>query len=302
MPDDQKAPLLVCGASGELGRMVVMALLERFRVPPDQIIATSRNPARIADLAARGVVVRQADFEDPEGLVTALRGAARMLMISIEPDAPTQPGRRERLQTGVIRAAEQAGVPHVLITSAPNPEPGNPAFWHAPHYQTEQALIQSGLAWTILRVWDWPKFHYLNGWKQALEDGVYHTATGQGGASYISKEDTAAAAAGALLSDVSACRRFDLTGPEVMRAEDVFATLAAITGKKVTVVHGSPAEWEAHYRARGRDEFWIPVLHAHMLAQKRGFFGGLSNGVEELSGRKPMTMRECLAQIIAREG
>ena len=46
-----------------------------------------------------------------------------------------------------------------MLTSAPNAEMENPAFWHVAHYATEQVLINSGVKWTILRNWNWPNSH-----------------------------------------------------------------------------------------------------------------------------------------------
>ena len=57
-----------------------------------KIVAGTRKPEKLADLAARGVVVRQADFEDPKGLEAALAGVDRVLIIST--DAIDRPGRR----------------------------------------------------------------------------------------------------------------------------------------------------------------------------------------------------------------
>lgn len=299
-------PVLVSGASGQLGRLVIERLLDHHGVPPAQIIATTRSPELVADLAARGVVVRAADFARPETLAPAFAGAQRALLISILPDVdyPGQEGRRQRLQIGAVCSAQAAGVPHVLYTSVPNAEPGNPAFWHAEHYATELALINSGLKWTILRNWDFPDSKWRNLWKRALESGVHRTASGDGGISYVAREDAAAAAAGALLSATSVCRRFDITGPEVLNVEQVFALLEQLTGKAVRVEHVSTEEWAAHFRAQGGDAAWLAnrlaIVPAHMLSEKGGFFGGLSNAVEELSGRPPMRMRDYLPRLMSR--
>ena len=73
--------LLVTGASGQLGRGVINHLLDTFKVPAAQIIAATRTPDNLADLAARGVVVRAADFNDPASLAKAFAGAGRALII-----------------------------------------------------------------------------------------------------------------------------------------------------------------------------------------------------------------------------
>ncbi|CAE6780418.1 NAD(P)H-binding protein [Xanthomonas arboricola] len=100
--------LLVTGAAGQLGRRVVEILLERNIT---SIVATTRTPSKLADLAARGVEVRAADFDKPETLATAFAGVDRLLLIST--DAIYVPGRRLAQHKAAIAAAEKAGVKHI---------------------------------------------------------------------------------------------------------------------------------------------------------------------------------------------
>src|SRR5262249_19713219 len=137
--------LLVTGASGHLGRRVLELLLE---AGAGQIIAATRTPEKLADFAQRGVVVRHADFDDPASLAEAFKGAERLLLIST--DAIGTPGLRIQQHTNAIKAAEEAGVSHVVYTSLINPEPGTPIAIAPDHYGTEQALAQSKLGFTVL--------------------------------------------------------------------------------------------------------------------------------------------------------
>src|SRR5690242_15581610 len=79
--EDTRMALVVTGANGHLGRRVIDLLLEAQAGP---IIAGTRNPAALADLAARGVTVRKLDFDDPATLTDAFRGADRALLISTD--------------------------------------------------------------------------------------------------------------------------------------------------------------------------------------------------------------------------
>jgi NAD(P)H dehydrogenase (quinone) len=71
---------VVTGATGALGRLAVEALLER--VPAAQVRATGRRIETLDDLAARGVEVRRADYDDPESLADAFEDATRVLFVS----------------------------------------------------------------------------------------------------------------------------------------------------------------------------------------------------------------------------
>lgn len=293
-------PVLVTGASGMLARMIIQELLHEHRVPADKIIATTRTPEKLHDLSESGVVVRKADFEDAVGLTESFSGARRALIISVGFEVPYVVGRRASLHKSAIAAAVEAGVNHVLYSSAPNSEPGNPAFWHADHYETEVALLNSGLTWSILRIWDWPNIHYRLFWEPALHSGVYYSPTGNGRSSFISKEDTAAALAAALLSSVSINRRFDITGTEALSSAEIFRVLENITHKRVEIIEVPLTEWvKNHWPRIGRPDSFLPLWRAHMEAQRGGWFGGVTDAVEELTGRKPQSMVDYLPGIVS---
>src|SRR5215469_9569964 len=114
---DENRTLLVTGASGQLGRRVVALLLE---AKAGRIVAATRNPDKIADLAGGGAIVRQANFEDPASLPNAFAGADRVLMIST--DAIDKPGRRLQQHRNAVQAVARAGAKHIIYTSMPNPD------------------------------------------------------------------------------------------------------------------------------------------------------------------------------------
>lgn len=295
-------PILVTGASGQLGRRIVEDLLDARGLPPGELIVTSRDPARLADLAARGVEVRAANFDSPDELARSFAGAKRALIISTTPEAPYVKGKRFRQQNAAIDAAVAAGVPHLFYTSAPNPEPGTPCFWKEDHYRTEQALIDSGATWTILRHWEWPDWHYSENWKPALESGRYVTGAGQGRIAHITREDTARADAGALLSGEVANRIVDITGPEALSADEIVVLLEELSGRRIAVEHISPEALGERLRASGLAPDFVPVFVALAQAIRLGLFDGVTDDAATLSGRPLTTMRAFLADTLAREG
>src|SRR5215217_8215650 len=119
--------LLVTGASGQLGRLVLDALLASG-VAPASIIATSRDPSKLATYAEKGIQTRRADFDDPGSLAAAFAGADRILVVST--DALDVPGKRLTQHTAAINAAKAAGAGHILYTSMPNPETSAVTFAH----------------------------------------------------------------------------------------------------------------------------------------------------------------------------
>ncbi|MFN5683129.1 NAD(P)H-binding protein, partial [Bradyrhizobium sp.] len=185
-------PLLVTGAAGQLGRAVIRHLLTTLKVPAGSIIAATRKPEQLKDLAAQGVQVRAADFDDPQSLPAAFAGVGRMLLIST--DRLDRPGYRAEQHGRAIAAAEQAGVGHVVYTSMPKPD-NSPLLIAPDHARTEAALRDSKLAgWTVLRN-HWYFENLLMSLPQILGSGRWFTADEGGASADIARDDLARAAA-----------------------------------------------------------------------------------------------------------
>ncbi len=105
--------ILVTGASGKLGQSVIQNLIGTYHIPASQIIATTRKPETLSTLAAKGVVIRAADFDDEATLVKAFSGAKRLLLIST--DALDRPGRRLAQHERTVSAAKRLASPISFI-------------------------------------------------------------------------------------------------------------------------------------------------------------------------------------------
>lgn len=289
-------PIAISGASGQLGRLVMDALLARG-VSPGDIIAITRNPDRLASLRDRGVDVRAGDFDCPgPELEAAFRSAQRALIISTTPEAPYVEGKRFRQQQAGIDAALAAGVPHIYYTSAPSPEPPTPAIWKKDHYLTEQYLQASGVDWTILRHGEWPDWHLEQNWKPAMASGVYVTGAGDGRIAHITREDTATADAGALLAPDAAGKVYEITGPEAVSAQDIFDIIESLTGRSVDVRQVGPAELAVHLRQSAPEPLFVPIFEMIAEAIRLGKYAHVSDHARRLAGRPLTTLRDYLAQ------
>ena len=280
--------LFVTGASGHLGRRVVELLLEMKGA--GKIIAGTRTPEKIADLAARGVTVRAADFEDPAGLQRALAGVDRVLIIST--DAIDRPGRRLAQHQNAVAAAVKAGVKHALYTSMPNPET-SPVVFAPDHLGTEQALKASGIGWTILRNCWYTEF-LIPTLAPAVATGKLVAATGQGGAPYVTREDCAQAAAAALASMDASDQTWNITGPDLVTYSDLARITGEITGRPVSFEPVTPEERTAQLIALGTPQPIAKLLVSSQTAIALGKMGTPSTAVQELTGRGPMSVHEFL--------
>src|SRR3984885_11751453 len=280
--------LFVTGASGHLGRRVVELLLENGA---GKIVAGTRKPEKLADLASRGLVVRQADFDDPKGLEAALAGVDRVLIIST--DAIDRPGRRLAQHQAAVAAAASAGVKHAVYTSMPNPET-SPVVFAPDHLGTEQALKASGMSWTILRNC-WYADFLIPTLAPAVASGKLISATGQGGAPYVTREDCAQAAAAALASSETGNNTFNITGPDLVTYTELAKLASELTGRPVEFVAVTPEERTAQLIALGTPEPIAKLLVSSQVAISQGKMGTPTTAVKDLTGRAPMSVREFLS-------
>lgn len=279
--------LLVTGAAGQLGQRVIHHLLETYKVAPGRIIAATRSPEKLADLAAKGVVTRKADFDDATTLPAAFAGVDRLLIIST--DALAVPGQRLKQHTAAIAAAKQAGVKHILYTSMPAPE--NSLVTFAPdHLGTENAMKASGIGYTILRD-AWYFDNFLMGLPHSLEVGKWYTAAGNGRVSNISREDCALAIAAALAADTTENATYTLTGSTALSIEDVATVVTKITGRPLEVVQVNDEQFAAGLTGAGLPTFVVDMLVSADANTRAGNFDILTNDFNKLTGKEPQTVR-----------
>ena len=217
--------IVVTGAGGHLGRLVVEELLGRG-VPAEQIVATTRRVEALDDLAARGVQVRPADFDAPETLAAAFAGAEKVLIVS-----GTDFGRRVAQHTAAAAAAQQAGAGLVVYTSAPYADTTSMQL-AAEHAGTEAAIRALGVPFTFLRN-SWYFENYTPQIPAYLEHGAVFGAAGDGRISGAARADYAAAAAAVLAGEGHQGKVYELGGDQSFTLGELAAAVADVSGKPV---------------------------------------------------------------------
>ncbi len=279
--------LLVTGAAGQLGRRVVALLLAQGR----RVIATTRTPDKLADLAERGAEIRRADFADPASLPQAFGGAQRMLLISTSTLFPA--GVRLAQQRAAVAAAAAAGIEHVVYTSGPAPYPVEGGALIDDHFWTEQALAASPLEWTFMRHHLYME-SLLNALPKAVASGQLTSSMGNGGTNYVTREDCAQADAAALAADWRGRRILDVTGPKPVTQDEVAAIATELTGRTVRHVSLTPEAQRTAMAAAGLPAFLIDALQRFNRASAEGYHAIVAPTVAELTGQEPMSVREFL--------
>lgn len=278
------AALLVTGASGKLGRIAVEELLARGA---KRVIAGTRDPSKLTELADRGVELRKMDFDDPTALPAAFSGVDRVLLVSTDGI-----GTRVAQQTAAIAAAKAAGVSHVVYTSAPAARPNADAGLGGEHFWTEVALASSGLGFTILRNHMYAENNLADA-AQVIASGQLFGLIGDRGTAYVTRADAARTAAGALL-EASGNTIEDVTGPAPVTNTDRAKLYTQLTGKPVAVVPLDASALKAGMIGAGLPDGFAEALIAFQRDAVYGYHGVVTDTVERYTGRKPETLEAFL--------
>lgn len=290
MTDYRRSPMLVTGAGGALGRLVLAELTARGAT---NLRAGSRRPEALEIAGTTSVHV---DFDDPASLDAAFAGVERLLMIST--DALDGAGTRQRQHLAAVAAAARAGVAHVVYTSMPAPALDHPIFFAPDHLATEEAIKTSGMGYTILRN-NWYFENLALSLPAALAHNAHLTSAGDGRIAHGARADFAAAAAGALLGETDSAT-YDLSGPEAQTVAAQFAAINAALGTAIAVVPMEDAALDATLTGAGVPAPLAALLVGADRAAREGRMDRVTGHVERLSGRAPQTLTAWLAENAGR--
>ena len=275
----------VTGATGKLGRLVVQQLLETQ--PARDLVAIVRDKAKAADLAATGVEVRAADYDDPAALRSALAGVDRLLLVS-----SNEIGRRFPQHKNVIDAAKEAGVKHLVYTSAPKATTS--ALVLAPeHKATEEYLAQSGLAHTILRH-GWYTENYAQAAQTAVQTGKLVAAAGEGRVASATRADYAAGAVAVLLGEGHEGKVYECSGDYAWDFDELATAISEISGKPVVYEAVHAGVMMGILRGAGLDEATAGFVTALDENTAAGLLSGCTGELSALIGRPTTPLKEGL--------
>ena len=259
--------IIISGASGQLGRLVVKHLLARG-VPAKSLILVSRTPEALQEYARLGASTRFGDFSKPESLPAAFAGGTKMLLISIGFGG----GPRPEAHKHAIDAAVAAGVKQIAYTSFVAISGGDHSGIGADHYATEEILRKRGVHWTFLRNSIYQDVLVGQAAKMVAEGRAVVPAN-EVQLGYVAREDCASAAAAVLSTPGHEDKAYDITGPELIGQREIAAAASAVTGRSIAVSDASPD-----------------------APPGRAFAGPaatrVSSAVKDLTGKPPITLRQ----------
>jgi uncharacterized protein YbjT (DUF2867 family) len=277
--------ILVSGATGMFGGRVARGLVAAGK----PVRALVRDREKAADLEAAGAELVVADMDQPESLGPALEGVERVFLVSPMDD------RIEARETAMTAAAKEAGVDFVLKLYGAVKHHGDSL--DRLHRASIDALRESRMTWALLSPNSVMETSLLSEAAPVKAMGKMFGAAGDGKVGLI-----AADAGVALLSGAPEPERdYRVTGPESLTMAEMASAIGRALGKPVAYEDMSDdalRDMLVKYAGMSLDQVELGVL-VHYRAWKRGDADLVTDTVEELTGRKPMTIDEWLAHNLA---
>lgn len=283
--------IAVTGATGQLGRLVIEALLKK--VPAAEIIAAVRSPEKAADLAALGVQLRQADYAKPETLASAFSGVEKVLLIS-----SSEVGAREAQHKAVIAAAKEAGVSLLAYTSLLHADT-SPLGLATEHRATEQALIASNVPYAILRN-GWYTENYAASIAPAITHGAFIGAAAEGKIASASRKDYAEAAAAVLAGNEAAGKIYELSGDTAYTLAEFTAEIARQSGKAIQYIDMPQADFSAALKGAGLPDWLAEMLADSDAAAAKGGLFDDSHTLSKLIGHPTTPWQDVVKAFVAK--
>ncbi|MFK0523656.1 SDR family oxidoreductase [Paenibacillus illinoisensis] len=283
--------ILVTGATGHLGSLVVEALLKT--VSAGDLAVSVRNPEKAEALRAQGVDVRHGDFDQPDTLAKAFTGVDRLLLISTDGDNET----RIRQHQAAVNAAKSAGVGFIAYTSVVNAE-NNTLSLAEVHRATEQAIRESGIPYSFLRN-NWYLENEAGSAQAAAQGAPWVHATNDSQVGWATRCDYAHAAAAVLTGEGHENSVYELSGKLRTQAE-LAAIVGEVLGQDINVQNVDDAAYADIMKGAGLPDFVVSMLVDMQSAIREGALAVESDTLEKLLGRPAQPLSEGVKAILGK--
>ncbi|MFI7383251.1 SDR family oxidoreductase [Streptomyces sp. NPDC049813] len=283
--------LVITGATGHLGRLVVAGLLDAG-VPAGEIAAVVRDKEKAAPLAARGVELRVADYSAPETLDGVFRAGDKVLLIS-----GSEVGQRVAQHRAVIDAARTAGVRSLAYTGVLGGPDADFALADE-HKVTEQAVLDSGLTYTFLRN-GWYHENYTENLGPVLEHGAVLSSTDGGRVASASRADYAAAAVAVLTGEGHDNTAYELSGDVAWTLTEYAAEVARQSGRSIVHRPVTPEQNREILVGAGLPAPFADILVDVDAAIGRGLLARRTGDLARLIGRPTTPLADAVAVALA---
>ncbi|MDQ1771975.1 NAD(P)H-binding protein [Labilibaculum sp. A4] len=282
--------ILVTGATGHLGNIVVENLLKK--VSAGQISILVRDESKAQALKAKGVTVNIGSYQDIHSLNNAMKGIDKVLLISSS-DFNDRIGQHKN----VVDAAKQAGVKHILYTGVALKDiaasPLQPLLQD--HFQTEDYIKASGLSFTFLQNSLYAEVIPMFVGEDVLKTGIFFPA-GEGKVPFAVRKDLGEAIAIILAGEGHENKTYHLTASKTYSFADIAAELTTLSGKKVNYTSPEDDAFEDMLKQFGLPEEIVLMSVLFAKGIKNNDFNMADGTLESILGREQTDLRMFLKE------
>lgn len=282
--------IAVTGATGQLGALVINELLKT--TDAKNIVALVRDPKKAQSLADLNIVVRKADYTQPETLKTALKDVSKLLFIS-----SNEIGQRFSQHKNVVDAAKAVNVELIIYTSILKADT-SPLSLAGEHVETEEYIKNSGLDYIILRN-GWYTENYTASIVPALTNGAFIGSAKDGKISSAARKDYAEAAAVILSTDdYPSGSIFELAGDDAYTLSELAQVISTEAHKKIPYIDIPEGEFADALKNAGLPEgLALMLANSDVGASKGGLFDD-SHILSKIIGRPTTPLKSLVKEAL----
>ncbi len=284
--------ILISGSPGNIGTPLAQQLLEQG----EQIRLIVRDPKKadqvVADLQSRGAEVVQGDFSDPGSLAHCFTGVeSAFLLVPVALETTEWKGN-------FVRAAKQNAVGRVVNLSVSGASSNSPIGLFRWHWEAEQILESSGMAWTHLQPTDLARYNIRSILPTVQAQGAFYSTIGEGKVAMVDEEDVAEFASKILTEDGHEGKKYVLTGPKAVSYPAMADALASKLGKPVKYIDIDPAQAKQAMIAAGMPVWVADFVNGLRELEKSGGASGPTQDIQKLLGRQPRALEESIDALL----
>ena len=291
---------LITGATGSLGQLLVNALKSKTEVSNIAVLVRDTEKDIVKEYQSQGLDIRVSDYENLDKLTAAFEGIEQVFLIS-----GNDLGARLQQHKNVVEAAKAANVKHVFYTSSvrkteSKDAPLDPVI--SGHAQTEEAILNSGLDYTILRhnLYSEVVPMFIGDKEQLLKTKSVYLPTENGKVAFVPRKDFAEAEANILVSPEDYTNKiYEFNGSEQVSFEEISEILTDVLGEKIAYVSPKVDEFESQMKAAGLPDPIVGMLSMFSQGVANGEFNFEKTDIEKALGRKTQTLKEFLGEVYA---
>ncbi|HEX8377383.1 MAG TPA: SDR family oxidoreductase [Pedobacter sp.] len=265
--------IAVTGATGQLGQIVIEKLKEK--IDPRNIFALVRVPQKAADFK---VEIREADYDKPHLLETALEGIDTLILIS-----GSEIGKRAQQHLNIVAAAKKSGVKRIVYTSLLHADDTSLGIADE-HVITEGLIKSSGIDYTILRN-GWYTENYAASVRSGIESGSFYGSANDGKISAAPRQDYAEAIVAVATSEGHQGQTYELAGDEAFTLTELAEELSRQINKPVSYINLHPEEYIKSLITLGVPEGVAQMLTGIDASISKGDLFDDSHQLSKLIGR-----------------